>query len=1358
MKHTYKRFVLVAVAVVMAIASMAYWADRDQKSNLRPGAGQSAHSKDKAVPQEALAQIQQNLIQREYHISYDSAKHVLQSPNRMQGLRAYYRPGELTIVNRKDSSGHNFELKLINKGIYADGKKLFSPQRSATNDLKNNHLQIAHAGFVEEYINEPGGVRQNFIVESAPDGTRELEVRLNAEGAQVKQVGKNELILAKQSLAKFYYRDLHCWDADGEPLEASLAYVNGDILIEVDVKNAAFPVTIDPLVVNGTPANASTLLEKDQAQAAFGYSVSSAGDINGDGYSDVIIGAPNYDKGESNEGVAFVYMGSASGLATAPDRTLEANQPDAKFGNSVANAGDVNGDGFGDVIVGAPMYDKNENNEGAAFVYHGSGAGLNAVPTTTLESNQPDANLGQFVAAAGDVNNDGLSDVITGAPMYDKGHSNEGAAFVYHGTLAGISNVPITTLESNQIDAQFGCSVKGAGDVDGDGYSDVIVGASMYDKGESNEGAAFVYHGSINGIATAAKTTLENNQAAAFFGFSASTAGDVNGDGFSDVIVGSFHFDNGQNNEGGAFVYHGSANGISTTIAKQLECNQAGAQYGASVASAGDVNGDGYADVIVGANLFDNGQGNEGGAFVYEGSSSGLGNTSASSQEGNQLNAYLGSSVSSAGDVNGDGYSDIVVGGQGYDKGDADEGVALVWLGGARSIKETVVTHLEMNVPGIQFGWSVASAGDVNGDGFGDVIISANNYDGGQAYEGAAFVFHGSSQGLSGVPSYTFEGNQQYASLGSVASAGDVNGDGFDDVIIGIPLYDNAAENTGKVCILYGSGSGLGIGGGNLPQTTILGTQEDARFGSAVSSAGDVNKDGYADIIIGETEYDISSPYTDEGRVHIYYGSSNGVNLNANPTIINGSIVGVYLGSSVAGGSDVNGDGFGDILVANPYYTNGQNFDGAVFIYNGSQAGINPANPTILHNNFKGEDLIGVANAGDLNGDGYTDVVVGSPKYSNGQLQEGALFIFYGSANGINTVPVILEKNVTNGYLGKVSAAGDVNGDGYSDLVVGSTGFSNNEVNEGAVYLFFGSPAGLTAANCLTIESNQNSAFLGNSVAGAGDINGDGYSDIIASAHQYDNNQQNEGRAFVYYGNSTLGTRNNLRLYNSSDLTTPINHTQFAQNNFGAGLYAKSFLGRNKAKLVWETKPANQGFSKGSNNSITNSTQSTSSQNAYSNLGLAGIELKNVINKQGAGTKMRVRVKYDPVLALTGQTYGPWRYLPVYLMGNSTSPTPENTEDNLSRTTKNKNMIDLNRWSDQVSVFPNPATDYLNIDARNPEQVKAIKILNIKGVVIYQTSGFESPIDLKSLARGVYFVIVTNHEGVQTTRKIMVAR
>ncbi|CAN0448089.1 unnamed protein product, partial [Phaeothamnion confervicola] len=105
----------------------------------------------------------------------------------------------------------------------------------------------------------------------------------------------------------------------------------------------------------------------------------------------------------------------------------------------------------------------------------------------------------------------------------------------------------------------MGHSVATAGDVNGDGFSDVIVGSYLYDSGSANEGAAFVYHGSASGLNAVPATTLQSDQAEAWFGWSVASAGDVNGDGYADVIVGGIHYDNGQNNEGAAFVFHGSA-------------------------------------------------------------------------------------------------------------------------------------------------------------------------------------------------------------------------------------------------------------------------------------------------------------------------------------------------------------------------------------------------------------------------------------------------------------------------------------------------------------------------------------------------------------------------------------------------------------------------------------------------------------------------------------------------------------------------------------------------------------------------------------------------------------------------------
>jgi hypothetical protein len=295
-------------------------------------------------------------------------------------------------------------------------------------------------------------------------------------------------------------------------------------------------------------------------------------------------------------------------LLTAAAWTAESNQVGAEFGSSVASAGDVNGDGFGDVIVGAQQFDNGEADEGRAFVYLGSASGLSPAAAWTAESNQANSYFGSSVASAGDVNGDGFGDVIVGALFFDNGETNEGRAFVYLGSASGLSTAAAWTAESNQALAGFGCSVASAGDVNGDGYGDVIVGAYGFDNVETDEGRAFVYLGSASGLATAAAWTAESNQALAGFGSSVASAGDVNGDGFGDVIVGAGLFDNGQVDAGRAFVHLGSASGLSTAAAWTAESNQASAQFGVCVASAGDVNGDGYGDVIIGANVFDNGQ------------------------------------------------------------------------------------------------------------------------------------------------------------------------------------------------------------------------------------------------------------------------------------------------------------------------------------------------------------------------------------------------------------------------------------------------------------------------------------------------------------------------------------------------------------------------------------------------------------------------------------------------------------------------------------------------------------------------------------------------------------------------------
>jgi hypothetical protein len=413
--------------------------------------------------------------------------------------------------------------------------------------------------------------------------------------------------------------------------------------------------------------------EGNQAGVWFGFSVGTAGDVNGDGYSDVIVGEPWYD---NSRGKVFVYYGSASGLSTTANWTAEGDQVGAEFGCSVGTAGDVNGDGYSDVIVGARSYSNSGSKAGKVYVYHGAASGLSSSPNWVAEGNQADANLGYSVGTAGDVNGDSYSDVIIGAPHYTS--TGNGMAYVYHGAASGLSSSPNWVADIGQADARFGWSVATAGDVNHDGYSDVIVGAPYYDNGQSDEGKAFAYRGSASGLSLTANWAVEGNYANALFGWSVGAAGDVNGDGFSDVIVGA----KGYNPDAGkVFVYYGYASGLSPTANWTAQGEKAYNEFGYSVGTAGDVNDDGFSDVIIGAWHYSVPGGlDEGRAYIYQGSPSGLSTSFDWKAQGNYWYTYFGCSVGTAGNVNGDDFDDVIVGAAGWSNNTPDYGIGRAYV------------------------------------------------------------------------------------------------------------------------------------------------------------------------------------------------------------------------------------------------------------------------------------------------------------------------------------------------------------------------------------------------------------------------------------------------------------------------------------------------------------------------------------------------------------------------------------------------------------------------------------------------------------------------------------------------------
>ncbi|MEW5986820.1 MAG: VCBS repeat-containing protein [Chloroflexota bacterium] len=441
---------------------------------------------------------------------------------------------------------------------------------------------------------------------------------------------------------------------------------------------------------------ANSLLQKSR----FGFLTNSAGDLNGDGYDEVVIGDYLHDGGERDEGKVWVYYGSAEGLAGDP-WMLEADQAGAFMGNFAGSAGDVNGDGYDDFVVGADRYDYEEVNEGVAYVYYGSAAGLgDSAADWTVYGNQDGANLGHSVATAGDVNGDGYDDVIIGAFRFNHGQVDEGFAYLYYGSPAGLRPRPAWTAEGEQEGAYFAHSAVGVGDVNGDGYDDIVVGALLYDNGETDEGQVYAYYGSADGPSLTANWVVESNVVEARLGGLVAPAGDVNGDGYADVITGAEWYSNGEEKEGAAFVYYGSATGLSATPDWTVESNQLDANLGVSVDTAGDVNGDGYDDVIVGAYYYDNGEEDEGRAFVYYGSAEGLSTEADWYTESNQAHAGLGVLSNAAGDVNHDGFGDVIIGAFSYKNEVAGQGQVTVYHGSAAGLPfTTTVTVLTYQGP-----------------------------------------------------------------------------------------------------------------------------------------------------------------------------------------------------------------------------------------------------------------------------------------------------------------------------------------------------------------------------------------------------------------------------------------------------------------------------------------------------------------------------------------------------------------------------------------------------------------------------------------------------------------------------------
>ncbi len=515
--------------------------------------------------------------------------------------------GEAPITLRTEAIGRRGELRMQPSARPGLGDCWPTPPRLVSVACTPGLERPLH-GATERWRNVGAALEQGFTIDASPPGEGPLVVVIAVGGAEVALVGA--AVHLDTGAGLYTYSGLAAWDARGRMLPARLEVEEAQIHLVVDDAGATWPVTIDPVL-----ATASRTLTQSSA-ADFGISVSLTGDVNSDGYRDLVVGARF---GTDLYGEAFGYLGSANGIAAAYSRKWTGADYYGKLGEYVDNGGDINGDNRDDVLV-SEFYSER------ILVYYGTANGFPASAGTNFTGAY---GLGRDLAILGDLDNDGYDDVIVGAQEPD--------VEFFRGGASGLATT--ATFIRATTDAP---SVAGAGRTNNDVYGDAIYGDAGANRAYIVRGASPFTGASITTLSYAGSVQL---------GFDVTGRGDVNGDGYDDVAVGDPAF-NG--NQGRVVVFYGASGGISSANAAALNSPTAvKTGFGYTVQMVGDINNDGYDDLAV-ADDYDHSD-----VHVFHGSSTGLVATPA-----NKLttgNANFGYSMS-GGDANNDGFADLAIG------------------------------------------------------------------------------------------------------------------------------------------------------------------------------------------------------------------------------------------------------------------------------------------------------------------------------------------------------------------------------------------------------------------------------------------------------------------------------------------------------------------------------------------------------------------------------------------------------------------------------------------------------------------------------------------------------------------------
>jgi len=649
--------------------------------------------------------------------------------------------------------------------------------------------------------------------------------------------------------------------------------------------------------------------------------------LDNDGVEDIVVGAHLEDQGGTDSGAVYVLFMNTNGSVKSSQKIGEGSgggptlSDGDHFGESVAGIGDLNNDGVEDIAVGADSDDTGGGARGAVYILFMKtdgtvdstkklSSGSNGIPTLT-DGDQ----FGKDIVNVGDLNNDGIDDLAVGAMRDDTGGDARGTIHILFMKTDGTvdSSVKIAhetnggpTLSNSD---EFGVSVGIIGDLNNDGEVDLIVGAYQDDTGTGSDlGAVYVINlktistdgnGKVSSSLKVASgtnggpslTTLDG------FGISATRIGDLNNDGTYNIAVGAFRDDTGTTNRGAIYILNMTTTGTVSKLTKIAEGTNGGPSsltnddnFGNSVANIGDLDNDGNEDLVVGAYTDDTGGANLGAIYILFMNADGTAKSTAKIADdtngGPSLidQAQLGIGVEGIGDLNNDGIEDIAAGVFIDDTGGSGRGAFYIFNMTTTGTASSFVKIADSTnggpslTDGDKFGKSVTNIGDLNNDGVNDLVVSALEDDTGGTDRGAVYVLFMGTDGRASSTVKIASGTNGGPTLvdggkfgQSVENIGDLNNDGVNDLAVGAFLDSDGGTGNGAMYILFMKTDGtvdssvkIGDGTNGGPSLAV-----NDIFGTSIANIGDLNNDGFNDLVVGA--YLDDTNVVDSGAIHVLF-------------------------------------------------------------------------------------------------------------------------------------------------------------------------------------------------------------------------------------------------------------------------------------------------------------------------------------------------------------------------------------------------------------------------------------------------------------------------------------------------------